>query len=135
MGILQCRAIRGYRHQVQEALMGVSIDLHVYDYFALVQQIDDIVQAHGGAPEGRTLHEFVDKVMPHFGIRAADKFITLWNEYYEDANSGYELFRAVAMYFDLDDVFLSGYEYVVHANAREVFDELGIEPLGAEEEY
>lgn len=117
--------------------MGVSIDLHIYDYFALIQQIDDIVQAHGGAPEGRTLHEFVDKVLPKFGHRAGTKYITLWNEYYSDSgyNSGQELFRAVEMYFDLDDIFLSGYDYGGSANADEVFYDLGIKPLGPEKEY
>ena len=115
--------------------MGMSIDLHIYDYFALIEEIDKLVQANGGAPEGRTLHEFVDKVLPHFGHRAGNKFIVLWNEYYSDSgyNSGSELFRAVEYYFDLDDIFLGGYEYGGHANAYEVFDELGLERLGPED--
>ena len=114
--------------------MGVSIDLHVYDYFDLVKQITEAVEKNGGAPEGRTLNEFVEKVMPQFGMRAGDKFITLWNEYYEDYNSGYELMHAVDLYFGTEDTYLGNYEWAGHANAYEVLEELDIEPLGDDED-
>lgn len=116
--------------------MGVSIDMHIYDYFDLVKEITAEVEKNGGAPEGRSVNEFVEKVLPEFGFRAGDKYITLWNEYYSDSgyNSASELFRAVELYFGLDDIFLSGYDYGRHANAREVLDELNIEPIGDDEE-
>ena len=57
--------------------MGVSIDIHIYDYFRLVQDIDDEVQNQlGKYPEGRTLNEFVERILPEFGFRAGDKYVT-----------------------------------------------------------
>lgn len=101
--------------------MGVSINLHVYDYFDLIAEISKEVEQSGGCPEGRSLNEFVERVLPHFGTRQADKFIVLWNEYYEDYNAGVELFRAVEMYFGLEDVFLSNYKIGESgANAGEI---------------
>ena len=114
--------------------MGISIDMHVYDYFNLVKQIKDAVG--GQIPEGRSLNEFVEKVLPEFGVRAGDKFVTLWNEYYEEYNGGYELFRAVRLYFGLkDEPYLGGYEWAGNANAYEIFEALEIEPLVDEEDY
>lgn len=114
--------------------MGMSIDLHVYDYFDLVNDIAKV--AGDDIPEGRSLNDFVERVLPRFGYRFGDKYVTLWNEYYSDSgyNSASELFRAVEMYFGVEDVFLSGYDYGEHVNAREVLDDLGIEPIGDDEE-
>jgi len=114
--------------------MGVSIDLHIYDYFDLVKSIQEVVDGADEIPEGRTVNEFVEKVLPRFGIRAGDKFVTLWNEYYEDYNSGSELMRAVELYFGVEDVFLSNYTWGENANAHEVLDDLGIEPISVEDE-
>ena len=100
--------------------MGVSIDLHIYDYFDLIKEIKGLVDENGGIPEGRSLDEFVEKVLPEFGVRAGDKYVTLWNEYYEDYNAGSELFRAVEKYFGLDDVFLGSYRTSSGANADDV---------------
>ena len=115
--------------------MGVSIDLHVYDYFELVKAIQEVVDGLDAVPEGRTVNEFVEKVLPEFGIRAGDKFVTLWNEYYEDYNAGSEMMRAVELYFGTEDVFLSGYDYGKNANAHEVFSDLGIDPIEVEDDY
>lgn len=114
--------------------MGMSIDLHIYDYFDLVKDIRE--QVEGKIPEGRSLDEFVEKILPKFGERTGDKYVTLWNEYYSDSgyNSGSELMRAVELYFGLDDVWLGGYDYGGHANAHEVLDDLGIEPIGDDED-
>lgn len=118
--------------------MGVSIDLHVYDYFELIQAIRKEVaeKASADIPADRSINDFVERVLPEFGIRAGDKYVTLWNEYYSDSgyNSASELFRAVELYFGLDDVFLSGYTWAKHANAREVLEELDIEPIGDDED-
>ena len=111
--------------------MGVSIDMHIYDYFELVKQIKAVVEENEDRiPEGRTVDEFVEKVLPEFGVRSADKFITLWNERTEDYNAGVELFRAVELYFNVEDVFLDGYGYFSGANASEVLEELGLEAYG-----
>ena len=115
--------------------MGVSISLHVYDYFELIKSIDLLINEEPDRiPEGRTLNEFVEKILPEFGIRAGDKYVTLWNEYYEDYNAGVELFRAVELYFGLDDVFLGGYNSTGNANAEEVLESLGIKPIGVDED-
>jgi hypothetical protein len=114
--------------------MGVSIDLHIYDYFDLVRAIGEEAQKAAAISNDRSLNDFVERVLPKFGVRTGDKFVTLWNEYYEDYNSGSELFRAVELYFGVDDVFLSGYDYGEHANAREVLEELGIDPIGDDED-
>lgn len=113
--------------------MGVSIDIHVYDYFNLVKDITRQAE-EGGIPEGRTINEFVEKILPEFGIRAGDKFLTLWNEYYEDYNAGSEMMRAARLYFGLEDCWLGNYGRVGSANAYEVLEDLGIEPLGDDEE-
>lgn len=113
--------------------MGVSIDMHIYDYFDLVKNITRQAE-EGGIPEGRSVNEFVEKVLPEFGFRAGDKYITLWNEYYEDYNSGSELMQAASLYFGLDDCWLGGYDYGGSANAREVLSDLNIEPLGDDED-
>ena len=118
--------------------MGMSIDMHIYDYFDLIRDIQKEVDENGGPPEGRTINEFVEKILPKFGFRAGDKYITLWCEYYSDSgyNSASELFRAVELYFGVEDVFLSNYEYGGNANAYEVLDELDIEPIEIEgDEY
>lgn len=117
--------------------MGVSINLHIYDYFDLVKRIVSVVEENADrVPEGRTINDFAERVLPKFGERAGDKFVALWNEYYSDSgyNSGSELFRAVELYFGVDDVFLSGYTWDDPANAREVLEELGIEPIGDDED-
>lgn len=116
----------------------MSIDLHVYDYFDMIKDIQkQIDESPNDIPEGRSLNEFVEKVLPKFGYRLGGKFVTLWNEYYSDSgyNSGSELFRAVELYFGIDDVWLGGYDYGEHANAREVLDSLDIEPIGDEDDY
>ena len=115
--------------------MGMSIDIHVYDYFDLVKDITKVAEK-ADAPADRTVNDFVERVLPAFGFRAGDKYITLWNEYYSDSgyNSASELFRAVERYFGVDDVFLSGYDYAEHANADEVLERLGIEPIGDDED-
>lgn len=116
--------------------MGVSIDIHIYDYFELIQDIRKQVaeKASHNLPADRSINDFVERVLPQFGFRAGDKWLTLWNEYYEDYNAGSELFRAVEGYFGIDDVFLSGYTWFGGANAYEVLEELEIEWLGEEDE-
>lgn len=117
--------------------MGMSIDLHIYDYFDLIDDIHKKVYgAEGEVPDGRSIDDFIERVLPEFGLRVGNKYVTLWNEYYSDSgyNSGSELMRAVELYFGLDDVWLDGYTYGKHANAREVLDDLGIEPIGDDEE-
>lgn len=115
--------------------MGMSIDIHVYDYAQLVKDIDQIAES-SKAPAGRSTSDFILRVLPKFGLVAGDKFLTLWNEYYSDSgyNSASELFRAVELYFGVDDVYLSGYTWFDHANAVEVLEELGIEPIGDDED-
>ncbi len=117
--------------------MGVSIDLHVYVYSDLVGELEKIADK-SDVPEGHTVDDFVERVLPEFGMVTGDKYVTLWNEYYSDSgyNSASELFRAVEMYFNAEDVFLSGYGYGEHANAEEVFERLEIPiPERDEEEY
>lgn len=112
--------------------MGVSIDIHSYDYAALCTQISDI--ADMANTEGRSAQEFIDVVLPNFGVIAGDRFVVLWNEYYDDYNSGSELMKAVDLYFGIEDTFLGNYGYVPHANAYEVLEELGIEPIKVDED-
>ena len=105
--------------------MGVAIDNHVYDYFYLVHEIQKLIDEEPDRiKEGRTLDEFVEKVMPEFGYRSGDKFIVLWNEYYEDYNSGTEFLRAVGLYFGFEDVWFDKYETFGGANAYEVLAEV-----------
>lgn len=115
--------------------MGVSIDLHIYDYDSLVDEIRKVVESAKSVPEDRTVEDFVERVLPHFGVRLGDKFVTLWNEYYEDYNAGAELMHAVDLYFGTEHTFLGGYAYGKHANASEVLSDLDIQPIGEGEDY
>lgn len=114
--------------------MGTSIEIHVYDYEELIDSIRSLVKDIE-ILDGRSVEDFVVRVMPEFGRAYGGKWITLWNEYYEDYNAGCEFFRAVELYFGLEDVFLSGYEWVGGANALEVLEGLDIEPIGDDEDY
>ena len=109
--------------------MGISICNHIYDYKGLIRDIELVVSKLDALPEGRSVKDFVDRVLPEFGIQAGDKFITLWNDYFEDFSSAFELFRAIELYFGVTDVFLYGYDNQYGANAYDVFDELKIEPI------
>lgn len=113
--------------------MGVSIDLHVYDLGAIQQQIRNIAESIE-CPEGRTADYFIENILPEFGFTADDKYITLWNEYYEGYNSGSELMSAVDMYFGTEDTYLDGYGYVGNVNAYEVLEKLDIEPIRVSED-
>lgn len=108
--------------------MGVGIDIHIYDYEALC---NDIVELSVNSPIDRTPEFFIENILPKFGVVSNDKFITLWNEYYEEYNSGLELMHAVDLYFGIEDTYLEGYGYGKHANAYEVLEELEIEPIEA----
>lgn len=112
--------------------MGISIDVHVYDYEQLVNDIRE--KAEGvEIPEGRSVEFFVQNILPEFGLVCGDKFVTLWNDYYEYYNSGAELMNAVELYFGVKDSFLGKYHILPHTNAQEVLDSLGFEPLGDDE--
>jgi Fe-S oxidoreductase len=113
--------------------MGVSIDLHEYNFNELYNRITEITK--GKVPEGRSVNEFFTKVLPKFGIRYGDSFVVLWNEYYEEYNSGSELMQAASLYFGIPDMWLGGYRYRdANMNAYEVLEDLGIEPIYIEEE-
>ena len=109
--------------------MGMSIDAHVYDWLELKAEIARLVKENGGVPEGRDdVDTWCSKMLPRFGTVAGGKYITLWCEYYSDSgyNAGSELFRALELYYGLEDVFLSDYEISSGANAHdELEDEYG----------
>lgn len=107
--------------------MGVSINIHVYDYDDLVYQIFKL--AKNGVPADRTPEFFVENILPKFGIRAGDQFFVLWNEYYEEYNSGSEMMTAAALYFGVEDVYFGNFSWFDAANARDVLEEFDIEPL------
>ena len=107
--------------------MGVSIDIHSYNYAALCTKISDI--AAMANTKDRTAEYFVDFILPEFGVVAGDRYLTLWNEYYDEYNSGSELMRAVDLYFGVEDTYLSGYDYIGGANAYEVLEALHIQPI------
>ena len=108
--------------------MSVSIDIHEYNYNHLYRIIAELVE--GKVPEGRSVKEFFERVLPQFGKRYGDYFIVLWNEVYEEYNAGVELMHAVDLYFGLEDTYLDGYAWgTSHANAFEVLEDLGLDPL------
>jgi hypothetical protein len=107
--------------------MGVSISVHEFDYDSLCNQFSEWVSDHGGFPEGRSLAEFEDKILPAFGTRYGDKFLMLWNEYYEDYNAAIEFLIACSKYIghDEEDTPWFDYERVCPgANADEVLSEI-----------
>lgn len=111
--------------------MGMSIHLSSYDYYALATTISDI--ADMANTDGRTAQEFIDKVLPYFGVIAGGKFITLYNEYYEEYNSCLEFWHALDLYFGIEDSYIGNYDYEEGVNAYEVLEELDIEPIRIDE--
>lgn len=107
--------------------MSHNVALHVYEYGTLIKGIVDVV-GDAPIPQGRSMYEFVNTVLPKFGIIAGTKFITLWNGR-SVRNSALSLHMAVDMYFGIEDTFLSQYDIVDDVSAEEVFGELGLEPL------
>jgi len=106
--------------------MGVSINTHIYVYNQLVHDIRELVSEEPDRmPEGRSLDEFLQKVLPKFGNRFDGYFVTIWNEYYEDYNPASELMQAVGLYFNLSDVWLGNYKTGVGgANAYEILTDV-----------
>lgn len=116
--------------------MGVSIDIRVYDYESLIKQIGEIADK-AGRPD-RTVEYFEEEILPKFGFAVSDVedgdtlFISMWNEFSEDYNLALEMMQAVDLYFGVEDTYLES-SYRVHgANAYEVLDDLGIEPIGVD---
>ena len=108
--------------------MGISISLHDYSYDKLCDEVRRV--AKDTIQEDRTAEYFIENVLPEFGVRAGDRFLTLWNEYYEDYNSGLELMHAADLYFGTEGTYFGSYGYVPAANAYEILEELEIKPIG-----
>lgn len=80
--------------------MGVSINLHVYNKDRLVSDIDRYVVKNGGYREGAHRPDsFLELVGPEFGVVTADKFMVVWNEYYEEYNPASNFLEAVDHYY------------------------------------
>lgn len=80
--------------------MGVSIDIHVYDRAKLVADIDKYVKQEGGYREGAIpADDFLTAVGNEFGRLTPTEFLVLWNEYYEEYNSGSNFLNAVDRYY------------------------------------
>ena len=107
--------------------MGMSIHLNAYNYYALATTISDI--ADMANTEGRSAQEFIDRVLPEFGVITGGKFVILYNEYYEEYNNCVEFWSAIDLYFGIEDTYISDYDYIEGANAYEVLEELEIEPI------
>lgn len=92
--------------------MGVSIDLHIYNRDALVDDIHNYVIDNGGYREGaHRADSFLEVVGSEFGILTPTQFFVVWNEYYEEYNPGSNFLSAVTRYYfprgDQDDTFWS----------------------------
>ena len=112
--------------------MGVSIALHEYNFNELYNKITSIVE--GKIPADRSVNEFFTKILPEFGTRYGDAFVVLWNEYYDGYNAGSELMQAASLYFGIPDMWFGDYNYPISAaDAYEVLEDLGIEPIEVDE--
>lgn len=112
--------------------MGMSINLESYDLNRLIKEIEK-VEERAGRPD-RTTEYFVVNILPEFGnvsytAQAEPVFITMWNEYYEDYNPASQMMRAVDLYFGVYDTYFGFSVDTYGANAYEVLEALGIEPI------
>ncbi|ECW8281592.1 hypothetical protein KX878_002749 [Listeria monocytogenes] len=77
--------------------MGISIDLHSYDYEALVEGIQSYTKAENT--------EVIRKILLIGGNVIGDKYIILNNELWEDNSSYYNVPNALERLYKVDDVF------------------------------
>jgi hypothetical protein len=111
--------------------MGMSVDVHSYDYEKLVEKLQKI---------GASDKALLEKILAKFGERIGDRYILVNNEYWDEYNSYYNLPNLIDSAFgikDSFDIFLNGEDCDrrdVNFNASdcEVAEELGIELLEEE---
>lgn len=121
--------------------MGLSINIHIYPLGALLNAIEEHVEANGGYRQGALpVRQWFTKVAPEFGVVADGKFYTLWSEASEDYNAAAQFLMAVDMYYfpgeDLYDTFWSDdYEWAGGANAGEVLGSLFEDEFGYEGKF
>jgi hypothetical protein len=123
------------------SLMGVSINAHVYDQAALVDEINSFVNNHGGIREGALLpDEWLEKVGNEYGLLIDGKFIVVWNEYHEDYNPATTFLGDVVKYYfpetDEDDYdFWSSNYTTIDGGVEDVLGSVFEEEFGYEGKF
>lgn len=80
--------------------MGVNISLHVHQVETLLNEIEEHIEKNGGYREGALpVREWFLKVAPEFGVVEGNKFLVVWNEYYEVYNPASNFLKVVDDYF------------------------------------
>jgi hypothetical protein len=125
--------------------MGVSIHGSAYSIDHLVVEINKFVTDNGGYREGALdPRSLIVIIGSKFGLILEDKFITVYNEYYEDYNPDYEFSAAIKEYYfpnhDSEDDSLELYfdEYIYFgggANAGEVLGDIFEDEFGYEGKF
>lgn len=117
--------------------MGASIDARVYHIDTVVGQMEAFLETHAEhrRPEATVEPaDFIEKVMPNFGVVVGEHFVMVYNEYYEGYNpTSNFLHSAHTYYFGDSDL------YSIIGTFEDIFDWLGgeevtggAEPLGVD---
>lgn len=97
--------------------MGVSIDAEIYDIATMTEQFESFLAEHSAYRRENTVEPavFLEKVMPNFGAVVGDKFVMVYNEYYEDYNPVLNFLESAnTYYFGTNDLssLLNVYNYI-----------------------
>jgi hypothetical protein len=116
--------------------MSTDVDFHLQNVALLLGEIQEQAVKKNVSLEGKmTFEEFVDKVLPKFGVVHDGMLYTVSNEHASDYNPAWQLNDFIGRYYGLGYFYASSYKFgISHANADDVADELGIELADEEEE-
>lgn len=111
--------------------MGVSINAHVYDVKELVQNIEHTKTKATDLTPG----QFLEKVAPEYGAILGDKFVVIWNDYFDEYNPAVKFLNIVGRYFGIEDFWSSSYDRIEGAVEDEsIYEQLGLDPYEDDED-
>lgn len=116
--------------------MSVSISIRRYYITDIKREIYSEVDTEKYSIEH--INEIVDKVLPEFGFVSVSEgmFYVGENEYYEDYNAEWEVFKFLSLYFGVPPLYIKCEKALYGANAYEVAEKLKIDlPLEDDDFY
>lgn len=90
--------------------MGVSIDLHRFDYKKTKDALLNITKEKD--------ETIIDKILAEFGTKIDNDYIVLANEYYEDGHCLWNLYNLIEKHYKIDDV----YDCFIHSENKPMVD-------------
>ena len=113
--------------------MGLTIDGGIYSRQHAIEEIDEKI---GDIGDKLSPTDLLDKIIPRFGwVVDDDRFVIIWNEYYEDYNPGTEFLSFISRYYGIEDLWIDHKWITGGACADDVAYELGIDLPEEELDY